>query len=141
MNTGRSGYRIGEVYFMQFHGRGSEQQGRRPGIVLQNNVGNKFSPNIIAVPLTSKIKKSCQPTHAFLPAQDTGLPRDSVALCENPICISKDFIGEYITTLPDTYMERVAIAYLLATSALSFVDPSSLSSIWQQSSLLNRAVA
>lgn len=137
MSKSKSSYRIGEVYYMQFHGRGSEQNGRRPGIVLQNNMGNKFSPNIIAVPLTSKYKKRNQPTHAFLPAEATGLPRDSVALCENPVCISKAFIGEYITTLPKSSMSDVAIAYLLATSAIAFISPDMLSSIWERSSALN----
>lgn len=49
---------IGEVYLMKFSGSGSEQVGWRPGLVFQNNVGNSFSPNIIALPLTSSIKKS-----------------------------------------------------------------------------------
>lgn len=54
---------IGEVYLMKFSGSGSEQVGWRPGLVFQNNVGNSHSPNVIALPLTSSIKKTSQPTH------------------------------------------------------------------------------
>lgn len=134
-----SKYRIGEVYYIQFGGQGNEQKGWRPGIVFQNNMGNKFSPNIIALPLTSKLKKRGQPTHVFLPADKTGVPRDSIVLCENPSCISKERIGNYITTLPAHYMRDVALAHLLATSAISFIDPDTLALIWQQSFKLNSA--
>lgn len=48
---------IGEVYLMKFNGEGSEQSGVRLGVVFQNNVGNTNSPNIIALPLTSSLKK------------------------------------------------------------------------------------
>ena len=57
---------IGEVYLMKFSGSGSEQVGWRPGLVFQNNVGNSHSPNVIALPLTSSIKKTSQPTHVFV---------------------------------------------------------------------------
>lgn len=132
-------YRIGEVYYIQFGGQGNEQRGWRPGIVFQNNMGNKYSPNIIALPLTSKLKKRSQPTHVFLPADQTGVPRDSIVLCENPSCVSKDRIGGYITTLPTNYMRDVALAHLLATSAISFIDSETLALIWQQSLVLNSA--
>lgn len=49
--------RIGDVYLMRFAGDASEQTGWRPGLVFQNNIGNVHSPNIIALPLTSSIKK------------------------------------------------------------------------------------
>ena len=65
--------RIGDVYMMSFDGSGSEQGGFRPGIVFQNNVGNTHSPNLIALPLTTAIKKLNLPTHVFLPANDTCL--------------------------------------------------------------------
>lgn len=64
---------IGEVYMMNFGGSGSEQNGWRPGVVFQNNVGNAHSPNIIALPLTSSIKKSGQPTHVIVKSADSGL--------------------------------------------------------------------
>lgn len=128
---------IGDVYLMKFGGHGSEQQGWRPGIVFQNNVGNAYSPNIIALPLTSSIKKMGQPTHVFLPAAETGLVKDSVALCENPERMSKDRLGAYLTTLPKSYMAKIAIANLLASSAIAFVEPDSLLTAWQKSLTFN----
>ena len=83
MNANRQP-QIGDVYLMRFGGSGSEQSGWRPGIVFQNNIGNAYSPNIIALPLTSQIKKANQPTHVILPAKETGLRKDSMVLCENP---------------------------------------------------------
>jgi len=129
--------RIGEIYLMKFGGSGSEQSGWRPGLVFQNNTGNKYSPNIIALPLTSKLKKSGQPTHVVLNAKDTGLKLDSMVLCENPERMSKERIGEYITTLSDEYMAEIASAYLLATSAISFISPDVLIALWQRASALN----
>lgn len=64
---------IGEIYMMRFGGSANEQTGWRPGLVFQNNVGNAHSPNIIALPLTSVIKKAKQPTHVVVKASNTGL--------------------------------------------------------------------
>ena len=128
---------IGDVYLMRFDGYGNEQKGWRPGLVFQNNIGNLNSPNIIALPLTSSIKKSNQPTHVIIPAEGTGLERDSMVLCENPKCMSKEKLGNYLTTIPEEYMSQIAIAHLLATSAISFINPELLMSIWQKAATLN----
>ena len=129
--------RIGDVYLMRFTGSGNEQTGWRPGLVFQNNTGNIYSPNIIALPFTSSIKKSEQPTHVLVPSSGTGLRKDSMVLCENPERMSKDRLGAYITTLPDEYMERIAIANLFASSAISYINPESLQRIWEQASSFN----
>lgn len=128
---------IGEVYLMKFGGEGSEQSGLRPGLVFQNNTGNIYSPNIIALPITSSLKKSGQPTHVVLYASDTGLKRDSMVLCENPERLSKARIGRYITKLSERYMRQIAEASLLATSAISYLDVDLLCSIWERASTLN----
>lgn len=134
--------RIGEVYLMNFGGQGNEQKGWRPGIVFQNNLGNTHSPNIIALPLTSSLKKQNQPTHVVIPANEyTGLAKDSMVLCENPERMSKERIGAYLTTVPNEYMAQIAIANLLATSAISFVEPEALLLAWQKSLALNSIVA
>lgn len=125
---------------MYFAGTGSEQSGWRPGLVFQNNVGNIHSPNIIALPLTSAIKKSKQPTHVVISAENSGLKKDSMVLCENPERMSKDRIGQYITTLSDDYMKQVAAANLLATSAISFLDMEVLLAVWEKAAKLNAAV-
>lgn len=133
--------RIGEVYLMNFSGQGNEQKGWRPGIVFQNNLGNTHSPNIIALPLTSSLKKQNQPTHVVIPANEyTGLAKDSMVLCENPERMSKERIGAYLTTVPNEYMAQIAIANLLATSAISFVEPEALLLAWQKSLALNSVV-
>lgn len=128
---------IGEIYLMKFGGEGSEQSGLRPGLVFQNNTGNLYSPNIIALPITSSVKKSGQPTHVVLYASDTGLKRDSMVLCENPERLSKAKIGKYITTLSEQYMRQIAEASLLATSAISFLDVDLLHNIWKRAQDLN----
>lgn len=129
--------RIGDVYLMNFTGSGNEQTGWRPGLVFQNNTGNFHSPNIIALPLTSAIKKAGQPTHVLVPANGTGLRKDSIVLCENPQRMSKARLGAYITTLPDEYMEKIAIANLLASSAISYINPESLQRIWEKATRFN----
>lgn len=136
----KNSYRIGEVYYMKFEGSGSEQNGWRPGLVFQNNVGNIHSPNIIALSITSAQKKLFQPTHVFVKASDSGLKLDSVVQCENPERMSKARIGAYITTLPESYMKQIAAASLLATSAISYLDMEFLISVWKKAVALNGAV-
>lgn len=131
--------KIGEVYMMKFEGTGSEQTGWRPALVFQNNVGNIYSPNVIVLPLTSKLKKSNQPTHVVVPSDGTGLARDSMVLCENPISVSKDRLGKYLTTLPDEYMSKIAEAHILATSAIAFINPAIVLALWERASKLNSA--
>ena len=132
---------IGDVYLMCFGGQGNEQKGWRPGLVFQNNVGNKYSPNIIALPLTTSLKKAEQPTHVVIPAEGTGLLRDSMVLCENPERMSKDRLGNYLTTIPKEYMAKVAVANLLATSAIAFIEPDLLLSAWQKAVVMNEIPA
>ena len=129
--------RIGDVYLMEFTGSGCEQRGLRPGLVFQNNLGNTHSPNIIALPLTTALKKRSQPTHVLLAARETGLQEDSMVLCENPERVSKERIRSYITTLPDQDMARVAAANLLASSAIAYLDSATLLSLRQQAIQLN----
>ena len=128
---------IGEVYLMTFDGAGSEQKGCRPGLVFQNNLGNLYSPNVIALPLTSATNKASLPTHVLIKARDGGLRKDSIVLCENPERMSKSRIQKYITKLADEDMKRVAAASLLATAAISFLDAQSLVEIWEQAIKLN----
>ena len=132
--------KIGDIYLMNFGGSGSEQGGLRPGVVFQNNVGNTHSPNIIALPITSSVKKMGQPTHVLLRAADTGLRMDSVVLCENPERMSKERVGRYIGKLSDEYMKKITEANLLATSAIAFLDIESLMKIWRKAAALNAAV-
>lgn len=139
MNSQHKKLQIGDIFMMKFSGDGSEQCGWRPGLVFQNNVGNHYSPNIIALPLTTSIKKSSQPTHVILRASETGLVKDSMVLCENPERMSKERIGNYITTVPDCYMAEIAAASILASSAISFIKPEKLLVLWRKAVSLNSA--
>lgn len=130
--------KIGDIYLMYFSGEGSEQCGWRPGLVFQNNKGNSSSPNIIALPLTTAIKKKEQPTHVFIPSEGTDLKSDSMVLCENPQRMSKSRLGKYITTLSDEYMAKVAVANLLSSSAIAFIDQDMLLAIWNRAVALNK---
>lgn len=129
---------IGDIYLVKFNGEGSEQKGWRPGLIFQNNIGNQHSPNVIVLPLTSVSKKTTQPTHVCIP-KEIGLKKDSMVLCENPERMSKEKLGNYLTTLPEEYMMKIAVANLLATSAISFIDPDMLMSVWQKAMALNSA--
>ena len=60
-----------------------------------------------------------------------------MVLCENPERMSKERLGTYLTTIPKEYMSQIAVANLLATSAISFIDPELLMSIWQKATTLN----
>ena len=114
---------------MKFGGSGSEQSGWRPGVVFQNNMGNAYSPNIIALPLTSSLKKTNQPTHVIIKAADSGLRRDSMVL-----------FGQYITTLSEEHMKQVAEANLLATGAIAYLDIEALLAVWKKAAALNAVV-
>lgn len=128
--------RIGDVYQIKFEGSKNVQRGWRPGIIIQNNIGNKFSPNVIALPMTSVIKNEHQPTHVFLPADETGLKLDSIVLCENPETVPKAFIGEYITNIPRDYMSKIAEALTLSMPLISFLNEKEVSNIWYKTSKL-----
>lgn len=129
--------KIGQVYTMKFEGSGSEQSGWRPGVVIQNDIGNKFSPNVIAVPLTSAVKKEAQPTHVKVLAKDSGLARDSMVLCENPERMSKSRMGNYICTLSDEYMKKIAEGSLVATGVVAFLDIGTLISVRNRVASMN----
>lgn len=86
---------------------GSEQGGIRPVLVVQNDVGNKYSPTVIAAAITSKINKAKLPTHIEIDAKEYGLSRDSVILLEQVRTIDKQRLREKIGRLDDVQMEKV----------------------------------
>ena len=122
---------------INFSGDKNEQTGYRPGIIIQNNTGNAFSPNVIAIPLTTSLKKAGQPTHVVISADDSGLLKDSMALCENPECISKSKLTKYIGMLSPEYMEKIASAFVLATSVISYIPIELFSALKQKADVLN----
>ena len=86
---------------------GSEQGGVRPVIVIQNNVGNKYSPTIIIAAITSQINKARLPTHIEISAPHFGLPKDSVVLLEQIRTIDKKRLREKIGRFNDDMMEKI----------------------------------
>ena len=86
---------------------GSEQGGVRPVLVVQNDVGNKYSPTVIAAAVTSPINKSKMPTHIEISAETYGLVKDSVILMEQIRTIDKKRLKEKIGHADEELMERV----------------------------------
>ena len=93
---------------------GSEQGGVRPVLIVQNNVGNKYSPTIIAAAVTSQLDKAKLPTHIALEAGKYGLPKDSVVLLEQIRTLAKRRLTEKIGELPQNMMTRVNEALLVS---------------------------
>ncbi|MEE1057529.1 MAG: type II toxin-antitoxin system PemK/MazF family toxin [Acutalibacteraceae bacterium] len=86
---------------------GSEQGGVRPVLIVQNDVGNKFSPTVIAAAITSQQSKAKLPTHIQLGAQDCGLMKDSVVLLEQIRTIDKKRLKEKMGCLDSNAMDMV----------------------------------
>lgn len=110
----------GEIYFADLSPVvGSEQGGVRPVLVVQNDVGNKYSPTIIAAAITSQLEKAKLPTHIQLPAEKYGLPKNSIVLLEQIRTIDKKRLKEKIGELPVIEMTKVNEALLIS---LGFFD-------------------
>ncbi len=86
---------------------GSEQGGVRPVLIVQNDVGNRYSPTVIAAAITSKLGKAKLPTHIDVYADRVGLARDSVILLEQIRTIDKKRLGEKMGHLDDSVMRAV----------------------------------
>ena len=100
--------RRGDIYYADLSPVvGSEQGGMRPVLIVQNNVGNKHSPTVIAAAITSQTGKARLPTHIELSARTYGLSRDSVILLEQVRTIDKKRLKEHMGTLDSSLMNRV----------------------------------
>lgn len=86
---------------------GSEQGGIRPVLIVQNDIGNKYSPTVIAAAVTSQINKAKLPTHIEIGAACYGLTKDSVILMEQIRTIDKERLREKIGRLDDDLMAKV----------------------------------
>ena len=100
--------RRGEIYYADLSPVvGSEQGGMRPVLIVQNDVGNKYSPTVIAAAITSKTSKSKLPTHIEVFADQYGLAKDSVILLEQIRTIDKSRLESYIGRLDEATMSRI----------------------------------
>lgn len=93
---------------------GSEQGGIRPTLIVQNDVGNRFSPTIIGVALTSQINKAKIPTHVEIASEICGLTRDSIILTEQIRTLDKRRLKEKIGHLSEKHMAKVDKALLIS---------------------------
>ncbi|MDO4867811.1 MAG: type II toxin-antitoxin system PemK/MazF family toxin [Clostridia bacterium] len=89
---------------------GSEQGGIRPVLVIQNDVGNRYSPTVIVLAVTGRMNKARLPTHVPIACEGTGLAKDSVVLAEQIRTLDKRRLRERIGTLRPEVMARVGEA-------------------------------
>ena len=105
----------GDIYYADLSPViGSEQGGLRPVLIVQNDVGNKFSPTVIAAAITSKMGKARLPTHIDIPGVDAGLVKDSVVLLEQMRTIDKKRLKERMGHLDESTMHNVNSAILIS---------------------------
>lgn len=83
----------------------SVEKGIRPVVVLQNDIGNRFSPTTIVAPITSKLSKHRLPTHVFM--KEAMLDRYSIVMLEQIQTISKDKLQDYVCDVPEEEMKHI----------------------------------
>lgn len=107
--------RRGDIYFADLSPVvGSEQGGIRPVLIIQNDVGNKYSPTVICAAITSQMNKAKLPTHIALSSAVYSLPKDSVILLEQIRTIDKQRLKEKLCRLDESMMERVSQSLMVS---------------------------
>ena len=100
---------------------GSEQGGVRPVLIIQNDIGNKYSPTVIAAAITSQRDKTKLPTHIQVNADGCGLAKDSIVLLEQVRTIDKQRLKEKMGSLDNNSMDKVnralTVSFGLSTAA------------------------
>lgn len=105
----------GELYYADLSPVvGSEQGGLRPVLIIQNDIGNKYSPTVIIAAITSQITKAKLPTHIELQSSKYPLSKDSVVLLEQLRTLDKLRLKEKIGTLDQTAMRKIDIALMIS---------------------------
>ena len=120
MDNQQSIVRRGEIYYADLSPVvGSEQGGMRPVLIVQNDVGNRYSPTVIAAAITSQQNKARLPTHIEIEARTYGLSKNSVVLLEQVRTLDKRRLRERMGCLDEKAMQRVdgAIAISLGLRA------------------------
>ena len=111
----------GDVFFADLSPVvGSEQGGTRPVLIIQNDIGNRFSPTVIVAAITAQIQKAKLPTHVEIKANKYGFERDSVILLEQLRTIDKSRLTDRITQLDAQLMEKVDIALGISLGLVKF---------------------
>ncbi len=112
----------GDIYYADLSPVvGSEQGGLRPVLIIQNDIGNRYSPTVIAAAITSRMGKTRLPTHIDIYAEKAGLAKDSVILLEQIRTLDKQRLKEKMGHLDDGMMNEVnnAIAVSFGLGATS----------------------
>lgn len=111
----------GDVFFADLSPVvGSEQGGTRPVLILQNDIGNRFSPTVIIAAITAQIQKAKLPTHVEINAKKYGFERNSVILLEQLRTIDKSRLTDRITQLDNELMEKVDEALEISLGLVKF---------------------
>ncbi|MCD7944487.1 MAG: type II toxin-antitoxin system PemK/MazF family toxin [Clostridia bacterium] len=116
-----NGVRRGDIYYADLSPViGSEQGGVRPVLIVQNDVGNRYSPTVIAAAITSRTDKTSLPTHIDISAYNTGLSKSSVVLMEQIRTLDKRRLCERIGHLDEDFMgvidEALSVSFGLMPS-------------------------
>lgn len=111
----------GDVYFADLSPvLGSEQGGVRLVLIIQNDIGNRFSPTVIVAAITAQIQKAKLPTHVEIDAKKYGFERDSVILLEQIRTIDKQRLTDKITHLDEEMMRQVEEALQISLGMIDF---------------------
>lgn len=111
----------GDVFFADLSPVvGSEQGGTRPVLIIQNDIGNRFSPTVIVAAITAQIQKAKLPTHVEIDAKKYGFERDSVILLEQLRTIDKSRLTDRITQLDAKLMQEVDMALNISLGLVKF---------------------
>jgi Growth inhibitor len=103
--------RRGDIYYADLRPVvGSEQGGVRPVLIIQNDMGNRYSPTVICAAITSKMNKAKLPTHVALEAERYGIVKDSVVLLEQVRTIDKSRLREKVCHLDDNILVKINTA-------------------------------
>jgi len=95
----------GQIYLAKLTGKGCEQRGKRPVLILQNDVGNRYSPTTIVAPITTAIKKRALPVH--VPVFSNRLHKNSMVLCEQVQVIDKSRLGKMLCRISNKTLAEV----------------------------------
>ena len=105
----------GDIYYADLSPVvGSEQGGVRPVLIIQNDVGNKFSPTVIIAAITSQLEKAKLPTHIELKKEKYNLVKDSVVLLEQIRTLDKRRLQEKVSSIDRLTMQRIDVAMMIS---------------------------
>lgn len=109
----------GDVFLVQLDPViGSEQGGFRPVVIIQNDIGNRYSPTVITAPITTKIFSQKYPTNVNITAKESGLKHDSTILLNQIKTIDKNRLGRKLIHLKQSIMERVNKSILVSVGLI-----------------------